>query len=130
MRFLIHGWQLRVSIIDFQVILEPEPVAPAPIVAISEPKYWLIAAVICPIVFLILVMVLIFWRWKSGGPVKKIAPGDVEKTGKDVVDTGGRVSHSFNILIISLILNSYDMLLWQFFVDPPPVLHDVRTKYC
>ena len=37
-------------------------------------EYWIIGAVIGPVVLVAALFVLFLWRWKRGGPAKKISP--------------------------------------------------------
>ena len=39
-------------------------------------QYWIIGAVCGPVVLIALVCVIFMWRWKVGGPNKKINPED------------------------------------------------------
>jgi len=48
------------------VVTETPPVTVAPVVI----PYWIIGAVLGPILLFIIIVVLIIWRWKSGSPTK------------------------------------------------------------
>ena len=41
--------------------------------ATSDPPYWILAAIIGPVIAISLCCVLICWRWKRGGP-KQVLP--------------------------------------------------------
>ena len=54
------------------------PVAAVPVQTVTPVQYWIIGAVIGSAVFVVLVCLLFVWRWKVGGPNKKISPEIVE----------------------------------------------------
>lgn len=50
---------------------EPPTVASTPI------KWWIIPAVICPILLIIVIILLVCWRWKKGAPKSKVEPDTI-----------------------------------------------------
>ena len=77
--------------LDSQVFVAPavyyiEPTDALPIPITSQPvPYWIIAAVLGPVVFLIILLLicLMCWRWKKGAPQTKIEPETMQMMKRD-----------------------------------------------
>lgn len=54
-----------------------------PTVASLPIKWWIIPAVICPVLLFIIIVGLIWCRWKKGAPTSKVDPHRVEMLEKD-----------------------------------------------
>ena len=57
----------------------PVPITPEPV------QYWIIGAVLGPVAFvvIILVLVLLYWRWKKGAPQTKVEPETMQMMKRD-----------------------------------------------
>lgn len=60
-----------------QAFLPTAPTELTPTVAATPIKYWIIAAVIGPIMLVIIIILLICWRWKKGAPKSKVEPDTI-----------------------------------------------------
>ena len=53
------------------------PTEITPTVAPTEIKWWIIPAVLCPILLIIVIILLICWRWKKGAPKSRVEPDTI-----------------------------------------------------
>ena len=95
-------------------------------------EYWIIGAVIGPVVFVALLFVLFLWRWKHGGPTKKVSPQlpvrDVEMVKQPTVrvDIGGLFYGDFLVIWKDMTVVKIPRLLLNvdhqfcYLLDDPP----------
>ena len=83
-----------------QAFLPTAPTELTPTVAATPIKYWIIAAVIGPIILVIIIILLICWRWKKGAPKSKVEPDTIRmlETNKRKVS-----AQTFNKRVLQLI---------------------------
>ena len=53
------------------------PTEVVPTVAATPIKWWIIPAVLCPILLIIVIILLVCWRWKKGAPKAKVEPDTI-----------------------------------------------------
>lgn len=54
-----------------------KPTEVGPTVAATPIKWWIIPAVIGPILLIIVIILLVCWRWKKGAPKTKVEPDTI-----------------------------------------------------
>ena len=60
-----------------RAIIPTGPTEVTPTVAATPIKWWIIPAVLGPILLIIIILLLICWRWKKGAPKSKVEPDTI-----------------------------------------------------